>query len=392
MEISNRINEMQYSAIRKLNPFALKAKEAGKKVYHLNIGAPDVYTPVEFFDAIKDFNQETLSYAPALGLEDLRVAMSNYYDNKFSKDEIIITAGASEALLFTLLTCCNQGDEIVTADPYYSNYNSYLKQADVSLSTFPTKREDAFSFPSKEVIEKSINSKTKALLICNPANPTGAVLSKEEIETIIQIAKEKDLYIIADEIYRDFIYDGQEYISFADYEDASDRVIILDSISKRFSACGARIGAIMSKNKDFMSAIAKVATARLAVSTLEQVGTTALYKMNNSYLKEVNDEYRERRNLVYEMLSKIDGVKTYKSEGAFYTIVGLPVEDADDFAKWLLTDFNHENETVMIAPASGFYNEEGRGKNEARIAFAISQEDIKRAINLLEIALKEYNK
>lgn len=392
MEISNRINEMQYSAIRKLNPFALKAKEAGKKVYHLNIGAPDVYTPVEFFYAIKDFNQETLSYAPALGLEDLRVAMSNYYDNKFSKDEIIITAGASEALLFTLLTCCNQGDEIVTADPYYSNYNSYLKQADVSLSTFPTKREDAFSFPSKEVIEKSINSKTKALLICNPANPTGAVLSKEEIETIIQIAKEKDLYIIADEIYRDFIYDGQEYISFADYEDASDRVIILDSISKRFSACGARIGAIMSKNKDFMSAIAKVATARLAVSTLEQVGTTALYKMNNSYLKEVNDEYRERRNLVYEMLSKIDGVKTYKSEGAFYTIVGLPVEDADDFAKWLLTDFNHENETVMIAPASGFYNEEGRGKNEARIAFAISQEDIKRAINLLEIALKEYNK
>lgn len=392
MEISNRINEMQYSAIRKLNPFALKAKEAGKKVYHLNIGAPDVYTPVEFFDAIKDFNQETLSYAPALGLEDLRVAMSNYYDNKFSKDEIIITAGASEALLFTLLTCCNQGDEIVTADPYYSNYNSYLKQADVSLSTFPTKREDAFSFPSKEVIEKSINSKTKALLICNPANPTGAVLSKEEIETIIQIAKEKDLYIIADEIYRDFIYDGQEYISFADYEDASHRVIILDSISKRFSACGARIGAIMSKNKDFMSAIAKVATARLAVSTLEQVGTTALYKMNNSYLKEVNDEYRERRNLVYEMLSKIDGVKTYKSEGAFYTIVGLPVEDADDFAKWLLTDFNHENETVMIAPASGFYNEEGRGKNEARIAFAISQEDIKRAINLLEIALKEYNK
>ncbi len=392
MEISNRINEMQYSAIRKLNPFALKAKEAGKKVYHLNIGAPDVYTPVEFFDAIKDFNQETLSYAPALGLEDLRVAMSNYYDNKFSKDEIIITAGASEALLFTLLTCCNQEDEIVTADPYYSNYNSYLKEADVSLSTFPTKREDAFSFPSKEVIEKSINSKTKALLICNPANPTGAVLSKEEIETIIQIAKEKDLYIIADEIYRDFIYDGQEYISFADYEDASDRVIILDSISKRFSACGARIGAIMSKNKDFMSAIAKVATARLAVSTLEQVGTTALYKMNNSYLKEVNDEYRERRNLVYEMLSKIDGVKTYKSEGAFYTIVGLPVEDADDFAKWLLTDFNHENETVMIAPASGFYNEEGRGKNEARIAFAISQEDIKRAINLLEIALKEYNK
>lgn len=392
MEISNRINEMQYSAIRKLNPFALKAKEAGKKVYHLNIGAPDVYTPVEFFDAIKDFNQETLSYAPPLGLEDLRVAMSNYYDNKFSKDEIIITAGASEALLFTLLTCCNQGDKIVTADPYYSNYNSYLKQADVSLSTFPTKREDAFSFPSKEVIEKSINSKTKALLICNPANPTGAVLSKEEIETIIQIAKEKDLYIIADEIYRDFIYDGQEYISFADYEDASDRVIILDSISKRFSACGARIGAIMSKNKDFMSAIAKVATARLAVSTLEQVGTTALYKMNNSYLKEVNDEYRERRNLVYEMLSKIDGVKTYKSEGAFYTIVGLPVEDADDFAKWLLTDFNHENETVMIAPASGFYNEEGRGKNEARIAFAISQEDIKRAINLLEIALKEYNK
>lgn len=392
MDISNRINEMQYSAIRKLNPFAQKAKESGKKVYHLNIGAPDVHTPVEFFDAIKNFNQETLSYAPSLGLDELRVAMSDYYDNKFSKDEIIITAGASEALLFTLLTCCNPGDEIVTADPYYSNYNSYLKQADVSLSTFPTKREEAFSFPSKEVIEKSISSKTKALLICNPANPTGAVLSKDEIETIIQIAEEKDLYIIADEIYRDFIYDGQEYISFADYEDASHRVIILDSISKRFSACGARIGAIMSKNKDFMSAIAKVATARLAVSTLEQVGTAALYKMNNSYLKEVNDEYRERRDLVYNMLSEIEGVDTYKSEGAFYTIVGLPVEDADEFAKWLLTDFNYENETVMIAPASGFYNEEGMGKNEARIAFAISQEDIKRAINLLEIALKEYNK
>lgn len=392
MDISNRINDMQYSAIRKLNPYAIKAKEEGKKVHHLNIGAPDVHTPVEFFDAIKAFNQETLSYAPALGLDELRAAMSGYYNNKFSKDEIIITAGASEALLFTLLTCCNPGDEIVTADPYYSNYNSYLKQADVSLSSFPTKREESFAFPSKEVIEKSISPKTKALLICNPANPTGAVLSREEIEIIIQIAEEKDLYIIADEIYRDFIYDGQDFISFADYEDISNRVIILDSISKRYSACGARIGAIMSKNKDFMAAIAKLATARLAVSTLEQVGTAALYRMENSYLKEVNDEYKERRNLVYDMLSKIDGVDCYRSEGAFYTIIGLPVEDADDFAKWLLTDFSYENETVMIAPASGFYKEEGRGKNEARIAFAISQEDIKRAIDLLEIALKEYNK
>lgn len=391
MQISTRVQEMKYSAIRKLNPYAQEAKARGIKVYHLNIGAPDVHTPVEFFDAINNYKVKTLSYAPADGLESLRSAMSDYYGGAFAKDEIVITAGASEALLFTLLTVCNPGDEIVTADPYYSNYKTYLMQADIGLNTFPTRKEDAFAYPSKEEILKSISDKTKAILVCNPANPTGAVLTEEAIQNVVDIALEKNLYIIADEIYRDFIYDGKEFISFAEYDEVADRVIVLDSISKRFSACGGRIGAIMAKNEEFIAAIRKLATGRLAVSTLEQVGTEALYRMENDYLAEVNKEYNERRDLTYELLSQIEGVVAYKSEGAFYTIAGLPVEDADDFAQWLLTDFSHDNETLMIAPASGFYNEEGRGKNEARIAFAVSQDDIRRAMELLEMALKEYN-
>lgn len=395
VKFSDRVYDMEYSAIRKLSPFAKEAKARGIEVHHLNIGAPDVETPREFFKAIASYEEKTLAYADSAGLLDLRQAMSDYYKKlgiDFRPNEIVITVGASEALLFCLMAMCNPGDEILTADPYYSNYKTYMDQTGVKINTYPTSHQDAFALPSKEEIVAHLTDKTKAILVCNPANPTGSVCTEKEIRMLIEVAVEHDVFIIADEIYQDFIFDGRKFLSFAEFEEAQDRVVVLDSISKRYSACGARVGAIMSKNQEFVKMILKLATGRLAAPTLEQVGTAALYRMENDYLERVKKEYQERRDLVYNMLSKIPGVKTYKSQGAFYTIAGLPVEDADHFAKWLLTDFSVDNETVVIAPASGFYNEEGRGKNEARIAFAISQEDIKRSLEILEIALDEYNK
>lgn len=394
MKVSDRVNAMQYSAIRKLTPYAKEAKDRGIKVHHLNIGAPDIETPEVFFESVGAFKQKTLSYAPSIGLEDLRQAMSDYYKDlglSYSQDEIVITVGASEALLFSLIALCDPGDEIITADPYYSNYKTYMDQAMVGLNTFPTEQKNAFAFPSKEEILGKITDKTRAILICNPANPTGAVVSKEEVEMVSEIAKEKDLFVIADEIYQDFIYTDEDFYSFAKVEDIADRVLVLDSISKRYSACGARIGAIMAKNEEVLESIRKLATGRLAAPTLEQVGAAALYRMKGTYLEDVRKEYRERRDLVYEMLSKIEGVGTYKSQGAFYTIASLPVDDTDKFAKWLLTDFNHEGETLMVAPAQGFYKEGTSGSKEVRIAFAVSQEEINRALELLEIAIKEYN-
>ncbi|MDO5718557.1 MAG: pyridoxal phosphate-dependent aminotransferase [Tissierellia bacterium] len=395
MKISNRVQSMEYSAIRKLVPYAEKAKADGKVVYHLNIGAPDTETPHEFLESIKKVEMKTISYPPAKGLDELREAIANYYAKDglaLNKENIAVTYGASEALLISLLMTTDYGDYILTSDPYYTNYDSFMVETGLKLSTFPTNFEDGFRIPDYDILKSSVKEGTKAILICNPANPTGALYSREELERIAKLAVEFDLYIIADEIYREFIYDGNKFTSIMEIEGVEDRVILLDSISKRFSACGARIGAIMSKNEEIMAAAFKLCTARLAVPTIEQIGATALYEMKSDYLKNVNEEYTKRRDLIYDEILKIEGAKTYKSQGAFYSIVELPIDDTDDFARWLLTDFEDDNETVMVAPLSGFYSESERGKSQIRLAFAVSQEKIKRGIELIKLGLEEYKK
>lgn len=393
MKLSNRITSMPYSAIRKLTPYAEAAKEAGKKVYHLNIGAPDVETPQIFFDAIKDIDMDVLSYAPSAGLPELREAMAKYYQKRnipMEKDDIVVTVGGSEALLFTLLAITDPGDEILTCEPYYTNYYSYFVETSTTVTTFPTVVENDFHLPERSVIESKITPKTKAILLANPGNPTGAVYSREEVEMIADIAIDNDLYIIAEELYREFIFDGAEFSSFGTIERIQDRLILQDSISKRFSGCGARIGNLASKNKDFMAAATKLATSRLAAPTVEMIGATALYNMDEEYFENIKTVYQERRDVLVEELNKIDGVKCNYAGGAFYTIADLPIDDADDFCRWILEEFDVDGETVMMAPASGFYEHSEDYLSQVRIAFVLNIESLRKAMNILDKGLKAY--
>ncbi len=396
MKISNRTTNMKYSAIRELIPFANKAKEVGIKVNHLNIGVPDLATPQVFLDSIKNYEASTIGYAPSLGLDDLRISISNFFNKQYNLDysleEIIITGGASEALMFILMSVCDYGDNIITANPYYSNYLSYFNQAGVKLKVFDTNLEDNFNLPKVDKIIEQIDDQTRAILICNPGNPTGKVYNKEELSLLVDIAKKHNLYLIGDEIYRDYIYDDLPFTSLGEFSEVSNQVILIDSVSKRFSACGVRIGAILCKNKDLMSAFAKLATARLALPTLEQVGAVSIYQLDDKYLKEVLDMYSQRRNVTYKLLEEINGVSVNKSDGAFYIMADLPINDSHHFSKWLLTDFSHKNETVMVAPASGFYLDNTAGDSQVRIAFATDVKIIEKGIKLLELALREYKK
>ncbi|MET3617816.1 aspartate aminotransferase [Peptoniphilus olsenii] len=394
MKISQRVQRVEYSAIRKLSPLAEKAKKEGKKIYHLNIGAPDVDVPDVYYETFQNVEKGPLPYAPSEGLESLRVAISNYYKNKninYSPDEIIITNGGSEALLFAVEAVADAGDEIITTDPFYSNYNTVFQQLNVSISAFKTSPETGFAIPSKEEIEKNVSDKSAAILLSNPTNPTGAMYSKDELMRICEIAKEHDLFIIADEVYREFIYDDNNYISFGEIEDIEDRLILVDSISKRFAACGARIGSIACKNKEFMSAIGKLATSRLAVATIEQMAAAKLYEETDEYFEKVNREYQSRRDTIYEELIKIPGVKVEKPRGAFYIMPILPVDDSEDFAKWLLESFDIDGETLMLAPADGFFKNPLDGKNMVRIAFILNNESIKKSMRILREGLEEYN-
>ena len=394
MKISQRAKKIEFSAIRKLTPYAQEAKKRGKKVYHLNIGAPDVEVPQAFFEAIGDFKGRVLKYPAAAGIEELRIAWSKYYKRrklKFEPEDIYITSGASEALLLVLMTIADEGEEIITTNPFYSNYKTFVDQLNLKINAFNTSPDNGFAIPSKEEIESVISEKSVAFLISNPTNPTGAVYSKEELERIKELAIKHDMYIITDEVYREFVYDGLEYTSFAEIEGIEDRLILLDSISKRFGACGARIGAIAAKNPDVLTSINKLSTGRLAIPTLEQIGAAALFDSDEAYFKEVNDEYLKRRNTIYEELKKIDGVSVYKPKGAFYIMPTLPVDDAEDFAKWLLTDFDLDGETLMMAPADGFFYNSDEGKNKVRLAFVLNVNDIKKSMNILKEGLRKYN-
>ena len=395
MKFSKRLSSMQESPIRKLAPFATAAKADGVKVYHLNIGQPDIITPVGFFDAVKNFDKEVLEYAGSQGIPELIEAIRKYYTTynmDFKNEDIIITNGGSEALLFAFMAACDPGDNILVPEPFYTNYNGFAQCLNVEIKSITTVAENGFHLPSKEEILTKIDDKTSAILIVNPGNPTGCVYTKEEVQMIADIAKEKDLWIIADEVYREFVYEGLEYTSFGNIKEVEDRVVIIDSVSKRYSACGARIGSIACKNKQFMAEVMKVCQGRLCVATLEQLGAAALYDTPKSYFKEVNDEYRKRRDVLYDELMKAEGVICEKPMGAFYIVAKLPVENAEDFVAWTLKEFRRDNETVMCTPAEGFYSTPGLGKNEVRLAYVLKEESLRRAGQLLREALEEYTK
>ena len=393
MKFSKRLSSMQQSPIRKLAPFATAAKAEGVKVYHLNIGQPDIITPVGFFDAVKNFDKKVLEYAGSQGMPELIEAIRKYYTTyniDFASEDIIITNGGSEALLFAFMAACDPGDNILVPEPFYTNYNGFSQCLNVEVKSVTTVAENGFHLPSKEEIIAKIDDKTSAILVVNPGNPTGCVYTKEEVQMIAEIAKEKDLWIIADEVYREFVYEGLEYTSFGHMKEVEDRVVIIDSVSKRYSACGARIGSIACKNKQFMAEIMKVCQGRLCVATIEQLGAAALYDTPKSYFQEVNDEYKRRRDTLYTELMKADGVICEKPMGAFYIVAKLPVENAEDFVAWMLKEFRRDNETVMCTPAEGFYSTPGLGKNEVRLAYVLKEEDLRRSGQLLKEALEEY--
>ena len=393
MRYSERITTMQSSPIRKLAHIASSAKAKGIKIYHLNIGQPDIKTPKVFFEAVKNFNNEILEYAVSPGLPELISSLQQYYTTynmDFESDEILVTNGGSEALLFALMATCDPKDNILVPEPFYSNYNGFSQSINVNITPITTKAEEGFHLPSKEKIQSLITSKTKAILISNPGNPTGTVYTKKELYMISEIAKENDLWIISDEVYREFVYDGLEYTSFGNIKEVEDRVIIIDSVSKRYSACGARIGSIASKDKTLIAGILKLCQGRLCVSTLDQVGSVELYNTPSSYFTEVNNEYKNRRDVLYNELIKVKGVICKKPAGAFYIVAKLPIENAEDFVIWMLTDFNKDGETVMACPAEDFYATPGLGRDEIRLAYVLKEDDLHKAAIILKEGLEKY--
>ncbi|WP_446899633.1 pyridoxal phosphate-dependent aminotransferase [Clostridium sp. LBM24168] len=394
MKLSNRILNMEFSSIRKLIPYAEEAEKKGKKIYHLNIGQPDIKTPEVFFKAVSNFKEDVLKYTESQGINKLQNSFIDYYKKlgtEFTNKELTITNGGSEALMMTFMSIFDPGDEVISPEPFYTNYNSFAQIASTKIVPFLTKSENGFHIPKKSDIVDKITNRTKAIIISNPGNPTGIVYSKDELRMLGDIANEYDLYLIADEVYREFVYDGLKFTSALTLKDIQNRVIIIDSISKRFSACGARIGIVASKNKDFMYNIMKLCQSRLCTPTIEQIGAAALSETPESYFEETRKKYEDRRNLIVKELNNIDGVFCKKPSGAFYIIAKLPVEDSEEFAKFLLRDFSYNGSTIMLAPASGFYATPGLGKDEVRISYCINKESIKEALNILKLALGEYN-
>ncbi|NLI95347.1 MAG: pyridoxal phosphate-dependent aminotransferase [Synergistaceae bacterium] len=393
MKFSKRITGMQASPIRKLVPYANEAKAKGKKVYHLNIGQPDIVTPAGFFEAIRNFREDVLAYSTSAGSNELIDAIRKYYEGygiEYGREHIIITNGGSEALMFAMIALCDPGDEILVPEPFYTNYNGFGQAVNVSIKPITTKAECGFHLPAAAEIEKLVGPNTKAILISNPGNPTGVVYTDQEIQMLAEIARKRDLFIISDEVYREFVYDGLKYTSFGTIKEIEDRVILVDSVSKRYSACGARIGCISSKNAELMSQVMKLAQGRLCVPTLEQVGAAELYKTPMSYLKEVNEEYTRRRNILYKALKEMPGVICEEPKGAFYVVVKLPVDNAEKFVIWMLKDFDVDGETVMMAPAEGFYATPGLGRDEVRLAYVLKEKDLARAMDILKAGLEAY--
>jgi aspartate aminotransferase len=391
--ISKKGINIPSSPIRKLVPYADKAKKNGIDILHLNIGQPDIKSPVESINAIKDIDLELLKYEYSQGSYEFRKNLCLYYSGhniNVSPVDIITTVGASEALSFTMNSICDPGDEVIIPEPFYANYIGFAHASDVKVIPVTSKIEDNFALPSLESFEKKINKRTKAILICNPCNPTGYVYSKEEIISIANLAKKNDLFIVVDEVYREFIYTDLKHYSILEDKMFFDNAILIDSTSKRYSLCGARIGFIVSKNSNFIKTCLKFALARLSPPTLALIAANKALNSDQKYMDGVISEYSNRREVLIDELSKINDIKFSNPMGAFYSIIKLPVKNAEDFAKFLLTDFSINNESVMVAPASGFYSSENNGEDEVRIAFVLNSEKIKRAINIINIGLKEY--
>ena len=391
--LSKRGAEMPSSPIRRLVPFADQAKEKGKHVYHLNIGQPDIKTPDSFREAIKNFDLPVLEYGPSAGLTSLRKKLVEYYarfDIHVTYEDILVTTGGSEAIIFALMAICDDGDEIIVPEPFYTNYNGFAVEAGVKIVPIPSFIKDDFQLPPIESIADKITDKTRAIMICNPNNPTGYVYSKEELELLREMVLKNDLFLLADEVYREFVYDGGDHFSVMNLKDIEDRTIMLDSVSKRYSACGARIGMIVCRNAQIIETCLNFGMARLCPPTIEQVGTEAGIDTPQDYFDEVIVEYTKRRNVMVNALRKMPGVIAPNPKGAFYFVVKLPVDDADKFATWLLTDFDVDNGTVMVAPANGFYSSPGAGNDEVRIAYVLNVEDIKKSMNILAEGLKAY--
>ena len=394
-ELSRRASEMQASPIRRLVPLSDAAKKRGTKVYHLNIGQPDIVTPDEIMHAVRHFDEKVLAYGPSQGLLALREEIRKYFlrfDIKVNTDEVVITTGGSEAILFALMTIGDAGDEILVPEPFYTNYNGFATMAAMQVIPVPTKIENGFAMPAREEFEKRITSRTRAIMYCSPNNPTGAIFSRNDLKMITELATERNLWILADEVYREFTYDGGSHTSILSFPEVADRAICLDSISKRFSACGARIGCLVSKNTDVIASALKLGQARLCPPTIEQMGAIAGYQTIDKFLEQMISEYQTRRDIVCEELAKIPGAVFTKPAGAFYIMPKLPVDNADKFAQWLLTDFAHNGATVMVAPGDGFYAAPDKGKQEVRIAYVLKEVDLRAALQTLVRAVEVYNK
>lgn len=384
---------MPESPIRKLVPYAEKAKRNGKKVYHLNIGQPDISTPAVALDAIKKIDLKVIEYSHSAGNESYRKKLATYYNNigiHIDFTNIMITTGGSEAITFAFKSCLNPGDEVIVPEPFYANYNGFAIAAGIIIKPITSHIEDGFALPHISEFEKLITSKTKGIIICNPNNPTGYLYSKEELLKLREIIKRHDLYLFADEVYREFCYDGNSHFSVMQLDGIDDNVVLLDSVSKRYSECGVRIGALITKNKEILKTVLKFAQARLSPPSIGQIIGEASVDTPKSYFDEVYAEYIERRNFVVEALNKMEGVFCPKPKGAFYSIVRLPIDDSDKFAQWLLEDFSYHDQTVMVAPATGFYSTKGLGKDEVRIAYVLKVDDLKHAMECLAQALKVY--
>ena len=395
MKFSSKVKKCGLSPMRKFHPYAVAAEAKGRKIYHLNIGQPDVETPPQFFEAVRNFQAPVLEYAPSPGVPELIDAIQSYYDKlnmHFEKDEILITTGGSEALSIVFQCILDDGDEVLIPEPFYPNYSTMVYTTGASIHPIPTSPEEGYRYADRAKIEAQINEHTRAIVCTTPGNPTGVVLTPEEQRLMCDIAKEHNLFLIGDEAYREFVYAGEPLQSFGEYADAAENIIVIDTVSKRFSACGARVGCILSRNHELLGEAMKYCQARLSVATLDQVASAALYQVGPEYFAAVREEYKRRRDTVVAKLAQIPGVICECPKGAFYLMAALPVDDADKFQQWLLEEFEDNGDTVMFAPGEPFYATPGKGKNEVRIAYVLKQADLERAMDLLAKGIEAYNK
>ena len=395
MKMSSKMERCGLSPMRKFNPLANEALSRGIKIYHMNIGQPDVETPAPFYQALRDFADPVVSYAPAPGVPVLLDAVRDYYRGigvELERGDILPTNGGSEALQMVFATILDDGDEVVIPEPFYPNYHTSVTLAGAKIHPVPTFVEEGYFYADRARVEACINERTRALFVTNPGNPTGAVLTPEQLRLMLDIAKEHELFLICDEVYREFVYAGEPLLSGLQFEGYEDNVVVIDSVSKRFSACGARVGVVISKNKAFMAQVMKWVQCRLASPTVEQIASAALYHMDPSYFDAVRDEYRLRRDTCVRKLAEIPGCVCSTPKGAFYVMCALPIDDADKFQTWMLREFDDNGETMMFAPGEPFYATPGRGRNEIRLAYTINAPDIERAIDILKAAVEAYNK